>query len=163
MNERFDSTNDLKLQLLKIFFAKLFFYSEEKNFFLSNEALALVLLPLLWLKKWLWTKMLPSSRFVFCQCSFLLEPGSIHLRSAEAFCGAKPIGPNRLCSTEEAFLLHTQQLWAWIPAPPRFLSLLLSLWAVLRSNPSSAERLISEIQLAMTSRAKYYKKVTCTI
>ena len=39
-----------------------------------------------------------------------------------------------------------------------FFSLLLSLWAVLRSNPPSAKQWISQMQLAMTFRAKYYKK-----
>ena len=37
-------------------------------------------------------------------------------------------------------------------------SLLLSLWTVLRSNPSSAKVWISQMQLAVTSRAKYSKK-----
>ena len=39
---------------------------------------------------------------------------------------------------------------------PRFLSLLISLWTVLRSNPFSAKQI--QIQLAVTSRSKNYKK-----
>ena len=35
----------------------------------------------------------------------------------------------------------------------------LVLWAVLRSNPFSAKQWISQMQLAVTSRAKYYKKI----
>ena len=38
-----------------------------------------------------------------------------------------------------------------------FFSLLLSLWTVLRSNPSNAKQWISQMQLAVTSAAKYYK------
>ena len=41
-----------------------------------------------------------------------------------------------------------------------FFSLLLSWWTVLRSNPSSAKQWISQMQLAVTSRAKYYKKMS---
>ena len=53
--------------------------------------------------------------------------------------------------TEEAFLLPTQH-----PRVPRdFFSLLLSWWTVLRSNPSSAKLWISQLQLVVTSRAKY--------
>ena len=40
-----------------------------------------------------------------------------------------------------------------------FLSLLLSLWRVLRSNPARAKQRISQMQFALTARAKYYKKV----
>ena len=64
-----------------------------------------------------------------------------------------------LHSTVEAFLLATQQPRVWYQALQRFLSLLLSLWAVLRSNLSSAKQRISQMQLAVTSRAKYYKKL----
>ena len=64
-----------------------------------------------------------------------------------------------LHSTVEAFLLATQQPRVWYQALQRFLSLLLSLWAVLRSNLSSAKQRISQMQLAMMSRAKYYKKL----
>ena len=53
------------------------------------------------------------------------------------------------------------------PSSPRFksrlrldfFSLLLSLWTVLRLNPSSAKQWISQMQLAVTFRAKCYKKV----
>ena len=65
----------------------------------------------------------------------------------------------RLCSTEVAFLLPTQQPLVWIPARPKFFSLLLSLWTVMRSNPSSAMQWISQMQLPVTSWAKYYKKI----
>ena len=41
-----------------------------------------------------------------------------------------------------------------------FLSLLLSLWTELRSNPSIAKQSISQFQLAVTNRAKYYTKVS---
>ena len=41
-----------------------------------------------------------------------------------------------------------------------FLSLLLSLWTESRSNPSIAKQSISQFQLAVTNRAKYYKKVS---
>ena len=51
-------------------------------------------------------------------------------------------------STEEALLLPTQQPRARIP----------SLWTALRLNPSSAKQWNIQIQLAVTSRAKYYKK-----
>ena len=44
-----------------------------------------------------------------------------------------------------------------IPAPSK-LFLLLSLWTALRSNLSSAKQWVSQMQLAVTSRAKYYKK-----
>ena len=40
-----------------------------------------------------------------------------------------------------------------------FFSLLLSSWTVLRSNPS--KQWISQMQLAVTSRAKCYKKIVC--
>ena len=40
-----------------------------------------------------------------------------------------------------------------------FSSLPLSLWTVLRSNHSSAKQWILQMQLAVTSRAKYFKKV----
>ena len=63
-----------------------------------------------------------------------------------------------LRSTKEAFLLHTQQPQVQIPAPPRFFSLQISLWTVLRSNPSMAKQWISQMQLVVTSKAKYYKK-----
>ena len=69
------------------------------------------------------------------------------------------VSTGRLHSTEEAFLLPTLYPQVCIPAPPRFLSLLLSWWKVLRSNPSSAKQWISQLQLALTSRAKYHKKV----
>ena len=42
----------------------------------------------------------------------------------------------------------------------RFFSLLLSLWTVLRLNPSSAMQWISQMQSAVMSTAKYYKKCT---
>ena len=45
-----------------------------------------------------------------------------------------------LHSTEEAFLLPTQQPQVGIPAPPRFFSLLLRRWTVFRSNSSSAKQ-----------------------
>ena len=41
-----------------------------------------------------------------------------------------------------------------------FFSLLLSLWTVVRSNPSSAKQWISQMQLEVMSRAKYYKKLS---
>ena len=64
-----------------------------------------------------------------------------------------------LCSKEEAFLLSTEQPGVRISALPRFFfSLLHSLWTVCRSNPSSAKQLISQLRLAVTSRAKHYKK-----
>ena len=63
-----------------------------------------------------------------------------------------------LRSTEEAILLPTQQprFESWLC--PDFFSLHLSLWTALRSNPSSARQWISQMQLVVTSRAKYYKK-----
>ena len=39
-----------------------------------------------------------------------------------------------------------------------YFSLLLSWWTVLRSNAASTKQLISQMQLAVTSIAKYYKK-----
>ena len=42
-----------------------------------------------------------------------------------------------------------------------FFYLLLSLWIVFRSNLSSAQQWISQMQLAVTSRAKCYKKQSC--
>ena len=39
-----------------------------------------------------------------------------------------------------------------------FFSLLISFWTVLRSNPSSAKQWISQMQLAVTSIARYFKK-----
>ena len=42
-----------------------------------------------------------------------------------------------------------------------FFSLLLSWWTVLRSNQYSAKQWISQMQLAVTSRAEYYKKMFC--
>ena len=59
-----------------------------------------------------------------------------------------------LRSTEEAFLLPTQQTWI----RQVFFSLLLSLWTVLRSDPSRAKQWILRMQLVVTSIAKYYKK-----
>ena len=53
-----------------------------------------------------------------------------------------------LCRTEEAFLLPTQQ------PPPRFSLNCL----VLRLNPSRAWQRISQMQIALMTRAKYYKK-----
>ena len=61
--------------------------------------------------------------------------------------------PKRLHSTKEAFLLRTQQPWVQIPTLPRFF--LFSWWPVLRSNPSSANQPVSQMQLAVTSKAKY--------
>ena len=55
------------------------------------------------------------------------------------------------------FLLPTKQLWVWIRTSSRFFSLLLSLWTVFRSNPSSVKEWISQMELAVMSRAKYYK------
>ena len=40
-----------------------------------------------------------------------------------------------------------------------FFSFLLSLWTVLRWNPSCAKQWISQMQLKVTSGAKYYKKI----
>ena len=40
-----------------------------------------------------------------------------------------------------------------------FFPLLLSLWTVLRSNPSSAKKQISQMRLAVTSRANHYKNI----
>ena len=44
-----------------------------------------------------------------------------------------------------------------------FFSLPLSLWTVLRTNPSSAKQWISQMLLAVTYRAKYYKKMKIRI
>ena len=43
-----------------------------------------------------------------------------------------------------------------------FFSLLLSLWTVLRLNPSSAKQWILQMQLVVTSRDKYYKTFQVT-
>ena len=40
-----------------------------------------------------------------------------------------------------------------------FFSILLSWWRVLRSKPSSAKQWISQMQIAVTSRGEYFKKV----
>ena len=40
-----------------------------------------------------------------------------------------------------------------------YFPLLLSLWTVLRSNPSSAKKQISQMRLAVTSRANHYKNI----
>ena len=74
-------------------------------------------------------------------------------------------------SKHSCFPPRTQKHQVQIPAcfPPSsprfesqlrrdFLSLLLSLRTVLRSNPSGAKQCISQMQLAVTSRTKYYKK-----
>ena len=55
-----------------------------------------------------------------------------------------------LNSTEQSFLLPTNQPRVPIQAPPRFFRI-----TALRSNPSSAKQWISQMQLAVTSRAKY--------
>ena len=55
-----------------------------------------------------------------------------------------------LNSTEQAFLLPTNQPRVPIQAPPRFFRI-----TALRSNPSSTKQWISQMQLAVTSRAKY--------
>ena len=44
------------------------------------------------------------------------------------------------------------------PGSTEIFSLLLSLWTVLRSSPPSAKQRISQIQLAVTSTAEYFKK-----
>ena len=69
-----------------------------------------------------------------------------------------------LHSTDVAFLLPTQQPRVRIPARPRqyFLSLLLRLWTVVRPNPFSAKQWISQIQLAVMSRAKCTTKRVAT-
>ena len=61
---------------------------------------------------------------------------------------------------------HRGSILAYRPTAPglspsygKFLSFLLSLWTVLRLDPSSAKQWISQILLVVTSRAKYYKKV----
>ena len=56
------------------------------------------------------------------------------------------------------FVLPTRQPRVRIQAPPDFLSILLSLWTVLRWGPFNAKQWISQMQLAVKCRAKYYKK-----
>ena len=61
-----------------------------------------------------------------------------------------------LRSTEEAFFhgIESRDFSCL-----EFFSLLLSLWIVLRSNPSNAMQRISQMQLVVKSRARYYKKM----
>ena len=71
-----------------------------------------------------------------------------------------------LRSTKEAFLLPTHRPRVWISADiflsDNFFSLLLSLWTVLRWSPSNAKQWISQMQLAVASRAWYSKKCYAT-
>ena len=69
-----------------------------------------------------------------------------------------PNGIGRLHYIKEAFLLSTQQPGFKSRHRQYYFSLLLSWWTVLRSSPSSAKQWISPMQLAVTSRAMYYKK-----
>ena len=61
-----------------------------------------------------------------------------------------------LCSTEGSFPHSSSGFKSWLRQ--YFFSFLLSLWTVLRSNPSSAKQWILQMQLAVMSRAKNYKQ-----
>ena len=68
-------------------------------------------------------------------------------------CTVQVVRRRRQYSTNIALVLLTDLL-RW-----DFFSLLLSFWTVLRSNPPSAKQWISQMQLAVTSGAKYHKNI----
>ena len=74
---------------------------------------------------------------------------------------ASPVlsSPTNLLSTEKAFFPPSSPGFKSLNCRD-FFSILLSWWTVLRSNPSSAKKWISQMQLGVTSRATNYKKRT---